>query len=505
MKKGRIHIIQDDIDLTESDNLVEFEIEDNCYVNDKFIGTTIAKKIKVNIINPNDEIDLEDKEISVFSGIELNTGYEELEFGNFIIEKPDTKEVRKNTSFVGYDYMIKFNATYHNNCVYPTTARNFFERLCMQVGLQAGNKNFINSDFIITENPFEERITCKSVLSKLAELAGGFAYIGRDNKVYIVNPKNIVNLLRVKDVDSIKVNKLSEIKVKYLRGNIDMRVKDIDIMPVRRLTLKQIKYLKGTKQHSVDFKLNKNNYLDDFAKNKVWGELNSLTVTTTEGNEYTTTQDLESIGKYGLTELVIENNPFIVTKTDTEKISENMWKYLKYFKYLPFETKYYGYPYVDSGDVIYITDTKDNRFVSYIFNHTFKFNGAYSGNIETQALTKAQVTYKNTSNLQKKLNKVENKTNDISKRITRETSSIRNDIQEIYTELTEDKVGNSEIIAKLNQTTEEEKIDGNKISFEGKTININDINISGLDSTLKEIIQSLIQRIEELEGDTKVN
>lgn len=43
-KTGKIHILDDNTDILDNDNLVDFSIEDNCYVNDKFIGTTVAKK-----------------------------------------------------------------------------------------------------------------------------------------------------------------------------------------------------------------------------------------------------------------------------------------------------------------------------------------------------------------------------------------------------------------------------------------------------------------------------
>ena len=69
-RTGRIHIVEDDIDITDEDNLVSFTVEDNCYVNDKFIGTTVAKKVTVNIINPENSIDLENKEIEVYAGVE---------------------------------------------------------------------------------------------------------------------------------------------------------------------------------------------------------------------------------------------------------------------------------------------------------------------------------------------------------------------------------------------------------------------------------------------------
>ena len=71
-KTGKVHVVEDNLDITASDNLVDFKIEDNCYVNDTFVGTTVAKKITVNILNPNNEINLENKEISVQVGMIIN-------------------------------------------------------------------------------------------------------------------------------------------------------------------------------------------------------------------------------------------------------------------------------------------------------------------------------------------------------------------------------------------------------------------------------------------------
>ena len=84
--------------------MVDFTIEDNCYINDKFVGTTVAKKITVNILNPNNEVDLENEEIQVYTGMIIDDENEEVPFGNFIIPKPDNKEVKENTSKqIGYE------------------------------------------------------------------------------------------------------------------------------------------------------------------------------------------------------------------------------------------------------------------------------------------------------------------------------------------------------------------------------------------------------------------
>ena len=67
---GRIKVIEDDIEIKESTDIQNIEIEDNCYVNDKFIGTTVAKKVTVNLFNDDNVYDLEDKEVEVKLGFQ---------------------------------------------------------------------------------------------------------------------------------------------------------------------------------------------------------------------------------------------------------------------------------------------------------------------------------------------------------------------------------------------------------------------------------------------------
>ena len=317
----------------------------------------------------------------------INGKTENVPFGNYIIEKPDSEELKEKTSFTGYDYMIKFNIPYKNRVTYPISAGELFEDLCNQVGIGIGNTNFVNSNYMILGNPFTNNEDCRTVLSNLAQLAGGFAKIGRDNKVYIRTLKNISDLLKVKDVNAMTVKELNLTIVKMLSGEKD----------------------------NADENIDGNNYLDDFSKNEQWGELNSLIlrISGTEG-ENTTVQDEESISKNGLTELIIEDNYFLIDEAERQKAIAPLWSALKGIKYLPFKTTYYGYPYLDSGDLIYIQDTKDDGYISYVFNHTFTFNGGFSGTIETTAMTKTQTAYKNTINNKTKFRQVERKIDKIN-------------------------------------------------------------------------------------------
>lgn len=447
-KTGKLHIVEDNINITESDNLVDFTIEDNCYVNDRFIGTTVAKKITANILNPNNEIILENKEIQVFAGMIINEIEESVPFGNFIIEKPNNEEVKENTSFTGYDYMIKFNIPYKNRVTFPCKAKVLFQDICSQAGLVAGNIDFVNCDYLILGNPFTNNEDCRTVLSNIAQLAGGFAKIGRDNKVYIKTLKNISDLLKVKDVHM-------------------MTVQELNLIPVKRLT--------GIKENT-DESLDGNNYFDDFVKNNMWGELNSLVLGLSSiDGENTPLDDEDSIRKNGLTEIQINDNYFLIDQSEREKVIKPLWNSLKGIKYLPFKTEYYGYPYLDSGDIIYIQDSKDKGYVSYIFNHTFTFDGGYSGKIETEALTKTQTAYKNNDStkikfrdVQRKIDKINGVIEDVIEEQTEHENKISQMLQTIdsFTQKVENEIDVTREVAGIKEIELKNCILGQVLEFE---------------------------------------
>lgn len=259
--------------------------------------------------------------------------------------------------------MQKFNKTYVDNNYYPIPLWKYLQNLCLFVGIELGTDvtKLVNKDYSIIGNPFTNNEDCKTVLSNIAQLCGGFAKIGRDNKLYIIT-----------------FNKETALET-----------------------------------------INGNNYMEDFSKNKEWGEVNSLIIRLSQvEGENTTRQDEESISENGLTEITIADNYFLKDQAEREKVVDNLWNLLKGLKYLPFSTEYYGFPYLDVGDCINILDSKDNEYKSYILNHSFTFNGGFSGKIETKALTKTQTAYKNTNNIKTKFKNVEYKVDKINGEIS---------------------------------------------------------------------------------------
>lgn len=315
----------------------EFEINSSCYVNDKFIGTTVAKKATVKLLDDGN-YSLENKDINIKTGIEINNAKEYQKLGTYTIPKPDTEEVSGNTSFTGYDYMKKFDTLYVDSNTYPIRLDACLENLCSQVGLTLGNKNFPNNSYMLKGNPFTNRETRKTVLSNLVQLAGGFAEIDvEDGKLYVRN---------------------------------------LDVS--------------GEAVETIDG----NNY-DGFKPNNVFGPVNSVRVQMNSGVDgEETIKEAEGVTDENRCQITIADNYYLTSAEEREAVINGIFNVLNGLTYLPIELSYYGYPWLKLGDKIKVKDKSDKEYVTYVMEHTLKYNGAYSGTIKAIALTKTQQAYK---------------------------------------------------------------------------------------------------------------
>lgn len=376
LKYGTINIKNTSTNITESDDLQEFEINSNCYVNDKFIGTTVAKKAIVKLLNEG-EYDLENKDIEVKTGVEVQDDIEYLELGTYTIPKPSTDEVTTETEFTGYDYMLKFDIPYIDDNIYPIRMDNYLESLCEQVGVILGSKNFPNNDYMIKGNPFTNGETCKTVLSNIVQLTGGFAEIDVDEKLYIRNF-------------------------------------DID----------------GEAVETIDG----NNY-DEFKPNNMFGPVNSVRIqmnSEVDGEE--TVKEEEGLTDATRCQITIADNYFLTSVQEREEVINNIYNALHGLTYLPIEINYYGYPWLKLGNKIKVKDTKDIEYTTYVMEHDLKWNGAYSGTIKSFALTKTQSAYKEVVTLQKWKRKTElavDKINGTISSIIEETDEYENRLTQI--------------------------------------------------------------------------
>lgn len=171
--------------IDESNYLKDLTLDESRYVPDEgFIGGTVAKSVTGNFNNIDDNFSIQDREFELYLGVDLeNESTEYVKYGTFIVQKPEDDQVTDNTSFEALDYMIKLNLPWEDRMTYPCTLKELFEDLVSQSGLSTKVTSFLNEDFIVDDNQFEEGTTRRDVLKAIAQMAFNWARIDEDNDI----------------------------------------------------------------------------------------------------------------------------------------------------------------------------------------------------------------------------------------------------------------------------------------------------------------------------------
>lgn len=195
---------------------------------------------------------------------------------------------------------------------FTITLKDFVETMLAPTGIELGNQTFTNYNFVINKKPYFENESCRNVLRAVGQMAGTFARIGVDNKLY----------------------------------------------------LKGFETTSETLTESNAFEINEQE--NDF------GPVNSVTIGTSsavEGEEIKET-DAQSITTYGETNITIEDNPFMTNDDQINRAKTGIFNALNGIKFRPFEAKYYGYIYWECGDKI-----TENGNDTYILKHSYSLYG----------------------------------------------------------------------------------------------------------------------------------
>lgn len=192
----------------DTDYVREVKLNDDVFENDAFtLGSAIIQNIvlkldneclpcainEVSSIKIDYLLELEDKTIEV------------VPIGIFELGKdPDTSN-EVYTTFTLYDYMKKFDVEYDGSKIVPCTRYELVQDMCSFCGVELGTTNFLNGNKIV--NTYDNTIKAKTYLSFVSELAGGFAKIGRDGKLYIKSFSDVdVITLSGEDTASVNIN-----------------------------------------------------------------------------------------------------------------------------------------------------------------------------------------------------------------------------------------------------------------------------------------------------------
>ena len=420
---AKIHVVEDNIDITNDDVLVDFTIEEIAHSNGTFVGNTVAKKITLNIINDG-SYNLENKEIQVYVGVDYEgdgSDEELVPYGNFIISKPTNEEVKDASNYVGYDYMMKAEKPYvEGNITYPISLYNYLSAVCSGLSITLGNSSIPNGSYSVLGNAYTNGESYRQVIEDIAKCCGGFAVIGRDNKLYI-RTLDVANLKNLTTEDSILIETEDEFELVSEKPTL----------------------ASGSDNYDSE-NLTPDEYFDDFSTANSYGPVNKVALALNENviGEDTIMQDSASIAENGVVEIRICDIAFLNSEAQRQLCIAGVYNVLHNLNYTPFSVNYYGYPYIDSGDFIILRSVKSGReYYSYALNHTFTYNGGFSGKIEAPALTDVEDEYKATTDAKNayrhtelRVNKIDGKITSIVEEIgdrTGKTTSITQDVDRI--------------------------------------------------------------------------
>lgn len=195
---------------------------------------------------------------------------------------------------------------------FEQTLKQFLEEMLAPTGIQLGSTTFTNQDFLIKKRPYFENATCRNVLNAISQMAGTFARIGVDNKLYING-----------------FNNTSE-------------------------------------------ELTEDNAFEINEQEQMFGPVNSLTIgmlSSVDGDEIVI-DDPTSIETNGRFNITIEDNPFMTNDDEINRAKQGLFNAINGITFKPFEAKYYGYIYWECGDKI-----TENGNDTYILRHSFALYG----------------------------------------------------------------------------------------------------------------------------------
>lgn len=322
--------------IDENNYLKDCTFEELRYVPDEgFIGGTVAKRVTGNFNNVDSSFSIQDREFELYLGVDLEDGTTEyIKYGTFIVQKPENDQVNDNTSFEALDYMIKLNLPWVDRMTYPCTLKELFDDLVAQSGLSTKVTSFLNQNFIVENNQFEEGTTRREVLKAIAQMAFNWARIDEDNDIVM-----------------------------------DFEKKD-----------------------EVAETLTADNYYN-FKKQDMYGPINVIILRNSQvEGENITIRDEKSIAQYGETELVISDNPFAYTQAKRAELIE-AGRILFGLTYVPMSMDMIGYMYLNCKDKIKATNLNNETFETYLLNHTIEYTGTISDSMEAPAATKTETKY----------------------------------------------------------------------------------------------------------------
>nr|DAU33978.1 MAG TPA: Minor structural protein [Caudoviricetes sp.] len=143
--------------------------------NEITIGNTCSSSVTFSIYMP--AISLENKEITVFEGVKVDTEIKYIQLGIFTVTKQTSDG--EYTSYEAYDRMYKADMPYFSDMTFPSTDKDILNEICGKLGISLATN--IATEHTISDKP--EGYTYREIIGYMAMLQGCNAVINSDGNL----------------------------------------------------------------------------------------------------------------------------------------------------------------------------------------------------------------------------------------------------------------------------------------------------------------------------------
>ena len=145
--------------------------------NEITIGNTCSSSVAFSIYMPT--VSLENKEITIFEGVKVDTEIKYIKLGIFTVTKQTSDG--EYTSYEAYDRMYKADMPYFSDMTFPSTDKTILNEICSKLGISLATN--ITNTHTINDKP--QGYTYRETIGYMAMLQGCNAVINSDGNLEI--------------------------------------------------------------------------------------------------------------------------------------------------------------------------------------------------------------------------------------------------------------------------------------------------------------------------------
>lgn len=428
----------------------KFELTESlCSESELAFGSCEASSVKFTMSNV--FTSLKDKWITVTMSLNGNTD-KPFQFGHYKIYSDKPTADRTQRDVVAYDALydiINANVMGWYDSVLPNldstiTLKNFRDSFFEHFGVTQKDITLPNDSMVIkrsldkeTGNVQTNVLSGSTVIKAICEINGCFGHINRQGQFEYI----------------------------YLKQDIQGLYPANDLYPANNLYPKS----------PDSYRINKSDYITADYEDYIVEQITKLQIRSSDS-------DVGTIIGNGNNAYIIENNMLTYQKTadEMQTIAQNIYNKISKIRYRPFTADLRGNPCLEVGDAIRIL-TKNAIVESYVLERDFKgiqaLRDSFSSVGEQYYSEKVNSTQTSIKQLENRSNKLERTIEETKSTITDVENDLSSQIKQTADNITLEvskKVGNDEIISKINQSAEAVMIEANKINLKG-TIVVGDL------------------------------